>query len=192
MLSEKLFQCDQMCLETGPRRQNPPPSFITVFISVYILRPHLWVTCVSVHFWIDKIPYESSERSVCVVHLRARFLLLLNGTTYTFSSENVPQYLLIYPPRNAFKWMVLICSACSAERSSIGGHLNGSQLPFNRRRLPASLPRPPWLLLACYAYWCLKTHALISPPSGKSAPFKTFNRLRACSQRLSGRPERAR
>lgn len=109
MLSEKLFQCDQMCLETGPRRQNPPPSFITVFISVYILRPHLWVTCVSVHFWIDK--YRMNPlREVCVLYIcvPGSFFCLMGRRTHSAVKTFLSTCWYIHQemPLNEWYWFV--------------------------------------------------------------------------------------
>lgn len=68
--------------------------------------------------------------------------------------KKLPQHVMIYSPRNVFKWVALICPV---EQSSTEGYLNGSPLSFNRPCLTASPTWPPWLVLACCMYWCLRS-----------------------------------
>lgn len=60
-------------------------------------------------------------------------------------------------------------------------HLNGSQLPLTARSACLST-LASLAVIGMLRLLMSQTHALISPPSGNSAPFKTFNRLRACGR----------
>lgn len=88
-----------------------------------------------------------------------------NTYTHTSTWENLPQHVMIYPPRNVFKWVALICSV---ERSSIEGYLNGSQLPFNRPLSDCLSNLASLAGIGMLHLLMSQTHALISLPSRNS------------------------
>lgn len=99
------------------------------------LYPPLWVTrpawkAFPTWYKAKWICLANPLRDLCRLNIyMPGSIFLVSGTTHTHTCtcENFPQHALMYPPRNVFKWIALICSV---EQSSIGGYLNGSQLPL--------------------------------------------------------------